>query len=360
MRNSKIKKLFMGSIPPILLIIGSNSLANDSRTVLVEAAQPWEQAIRTKLFCSVSSPALHQISSHSDAELIEIKPVGSIIKAGELVAAQDDFYLSQQMKIIRTDIELTQSQLNYAEEELGRLEKLRSADMVSQSHLNNLKLNVDTYQLTKQRLEQQLNTAEYRSKRLLHYAKTDSQVLSIEANPGENLNPGQRIMQLLPLTENQIECSLPEEHINKESLLSNSTFKIKEQDIELRNISHIVNPETQNFNLYFKVNRQKFKSLLVGQRFEITMFTPFAGHSEQEYITRIPSDAVILENRRQYKVWTLDNDQRAVSTRVQIIDTLDNYFVVRSSIAPGDLLIVLGHEGLQLNEAVTPTKRENT
>ncbi|WP_444944654.1 efflux RND transporter periplasmic adaptor subunit [Microbulbifer sp. ZKSA006] len=360
MRNHKIRKLFAISISFFTLLISCNALANTGRTVLVEAAHPWEQAIRAKLFCSVSSPPLYQISSHTEAELTQIKPIGSIVKAGELVAAQDDFYLSQEIKIIRTDIEITQSQLTYAEEELGRLEKLRSADMVSSSHLNNLKLDVDTYRLTKQRLEQQLHTAEYRSKRLQHFAKNDSQVLSIDANPGERLNSGQRIMQLLPLIENQIECSLPEEHLNKENLLSQSIFKLHEQDIALRNISHTVNPETQNLRLFFEASRQNFNSLLVGQRFEITMLTPFSSKDNQEFITKVPSDAVILESGQQYKVWTLNSDQRAVSAKVQIIDTLQDYFVVRSTIAPGDLLVVLGHEGLQLNEAVTPTEREST
>ncbi|GAB2901906.1 hypothetical protein GCM10027180_35180 [Microbulbifer echini] len=325
----------------------------------MEPAYPWNQAVSTKLYCSVSSPPLHQISSHTEAELTQVKPVGSIIKAGELVAEQDGFYLSQEIEIIRTDLEITQSQLTYAEEELSRLTKLRAADMVSPSHLNHLKLNVDTHRLNRQRLEQQLKTAEYRHERLQHFAKTDSQVLNIDANPGERLNPGQRVMQLLPLTENQIECSLPEEHLDSENLLSNSTFKLKNRDIHLRNISYTVIPETQNLNLYFEASREKFKPLLVGQRFEITMLTPFSSNNKQELITKVPSDAVRLEDG-QYKVWTLDSDQRAVRVDVQIIDTLGDHFIVSSTIEPGDLLVVLGHEGLQPNETVTPTEREST
>ncbi|WP_299588836.1 hypothetical protein [uncultured Microbulbifer sp.] len=99
--------------------------------------------------------------------------------------------------------------------------------------------------------------------------------------------------------------------------------------------------------------------LLVGQRFEITMLTPFSSNNKQELITKVPSDAVRLEDG-QYKVWTLDSDQRAVRVDVQIIDTLGDHFIVSSTIEPGDLLVVLGHEGLQPNETVTPTEREST
>ncbi|WP_444939267.1 efflux RND transporter periplasmic adaptor subunit [Microbulbifer sp. JMSA002] len=359
MRNSQFRAFLASSIISTTLFSSSSIFADDSRAVLVEAAHPWQQAINTRLFCSVLSPPLHQVSSHTEAELTQVKPVGSIIKAGELVAAQDGFYLSQEIEIIRTDIAITQSQLIYAEEELSRLERLRSADMVSPSHLNSLKLNADTYRLTKQRLEHQLTTAEYRLERLQHYARTDSQVVSIEANPGERLNSGQRIMQLLPLKENQIECSLPEEKLNNENLLNSSTFTFRDQNIPLRNISHTVNPETQNLNLYFETESEQFPSLLVGQRFEITMQTPLSTKNTREWVTKVPSDAVILEGD-QYKVWTLDSDQRAVSTEVQIIDTLKGHFVVRSTIKPGDLVVVLGYEGLQPNETVSPTKRENT
>ncbi|WHI47991.1 efflux RND transporter periplasmic adaptor subunit [Microbulbifer sp. TRSA001] len=359
MKNIISKYMVTIKLSLTILLSSSKLFAMDRIPVLVEPVDSWNQFISTNIYCSVAMPPLHQISSHAEAELTHVKPTGSIIRAGELAAKQDDFYLNQEIEIIRTDIETTKIHLNYAEEELGRLVKLRVSDMVSPSHLNNLKLDVDTHRLTKQRLEEQLKIAEYRLKKLKHFAQADSQVLSIEANPGERLNPGQKIMQLLPITTAQVECSIPEEHLDKNDIERNSSFKLEGQDIALRNISYTVHPETQNLNLYFEASREKFQSLLVGQRFEMTVLTSLSSMSQQELITKIPSDAVLLEGH-QYKVWAVNSDKRIVSKDIQIIDTLQNHFIVRSTIKPGDLLVVKGHEGLEPNQAVSPTRRTAT
>ncbi|BBM00779.1 hypothetical protein GL2_08530 [Microbulbifer sp. GL-2] len=329
--------------------------ANPER-VIVEEALGWEQAVEKVLYCTVSTPFTYQISSHAQAQLTTVKPVGSTVNAGELVAEQDSYYLSREIDIIRTDLELVEIQLKHAKDELSRLETLRVSEMVSQSQLGDLVLQVDTYRLNRQRLKQQLQTNMYRFEHLKHFAPFSGQILQVDASPGERLDMGQRIVRLLPIKKKQFECKVPQEHAPKGKSLTDFHFRLHGKLISLRDIGVTVDINTQNLTLYFDGNSDEFESLLVGQRFQVSMVEQAAKMSLTESITRVPSDAVKLVGN-SHQVWTVDQENKVDKVSVRILDTLASYFIIQSEIKPGDLLVVVGHEGLEVNQNVVAVSK---
>ncbi|GAA5442090.1 hypothetical protein Misp06_00251 [Microbulbifer sp. NBRC 101763] len=336
----------------------SQCYASDLQKVRIQPAQEWLQATRSIIYCTVNSPPLTQISSHAEAELKSAKPVGSIVKAGELVAEQDGFYLSRGMDILKTDLEIAERQLSHAEEELARLMPLREAQMVSPSQLNDLKLNASTFRLSKQRLKQQLEIDQYRFERLKHFASRDSQVLQVEAHPGERLTRGQRILQLLPLNEKQLECLVPRDQIGMNLAIQKNEFRYDGEPLSLKNIGRTMDGDTQNLSLYFDGHGKHFESLLVGQRFQIAMLSPTGPREKAGNITKLPSDAVLLEGGK-YHTWALGLENKVRKVEVEILDTLADHFIVISEIQPGDQLVVLGNGNLQADQEVVPVDRDS-
>ncbi|MFA0812546.1 efflux RND transporter periplasmic adaptor subunit [Microbulbifer epialgicus] len=257
------------------------------------------------------------------------------------------------MDILRTDLEIAEHQLSHAEEELARLIPLREAQMVSPSQLNDLKLSANTHRLNKQRLKQQLEIDQYRFDRLKHFAPRDSQVLQVEAHPGERLTQGQRILQLLPLDEKQLECRVTRDQIGTNAPIEYSDFLYDGKPLTLRNIGRTMDQDTQNLSLYFDGHGDHFESLLVGQRFQIAMLTPTESLEQIGKITKLPSDAVLLEEGK-YHTWALGHENRVRRVEVEILDTLADHFIVMSEIQPGDQLVVLGHGNLQAGQEVVP------
>lgn len=131
MRKKALVKPIVTGCWLIVLTLSSTAQATGNGHVVVEKALQWQQVVETTLYCRVSAPFVHQISSHTQAELVNVRPVGSIVKAGELLAEQDGYYLASELAVIRTDLELAQTQLKHAEDELARLKTLRESDMVS-------------------------------------------------------------------------------------------------------------------------------------------------------------------------------------------------------------------------------------
>ncbi|WP_444922078.1 efflux RND transporter periplasmic adaptor subunit [Microbulbifer sp. CnH-101-G] len=357
MRNIALVKPIKTGCWLITLALGSMVVhAAGQERVIVEKALEWQQAVETTLYCTVSVPFLHEVSSHNQAELTTVKPVGSTIKAGELVAEQDGYYLNSEIAVIRTDLELVEAQLKHAKDELARLETLRQSEMVSQSQLSVLLLQVNTYRLNRQRLKQQLQTSEYRLEHLKHYAPFNGQVIQVNASPGERLSPGQRIAQLLPLEKKQLECKVPQDQAPEVTSSEKFEFHLQGEPIFLRDIGVTVETDTQNLTLYFESNGDQYQSLLVGQRFQVSMLKRAENAFQNESITRVPSDAVKLEGNT-HQVWAVDGENKVHKVPVRILDTLDSYFVVQSEIQPGDLLVVVGHEGLQVDQDVIPVNK---
>ncbi|MFS1525700.1 efflux RND transporter periplasmic adaptor subunit [Microbulbifer sp. 2304DJ12-6] len=356
MLKKELVKPIMAGYVLITLTLSSIVQAAVNVHVIVEKAQEWQQIEETTLYCSVNAPFVHQISSHTQAELTDVLPTGSTVKAGELVAEQDGYYLASELAVIRTDLELAETQLKHAEEELVRLKTLRKSELVSKSQLNELMLSVNMHRLNRQRLKQQLQTNKYRFEHLKHYAPFSGQVLQVDASPGERLNAGQRIAQLLPLEKKQLECKIPQEHAPKATSLDNFEFRIRGELIPLRDIGRTVDTDTQNLTLYFDGNGERYKALLVGQRFRLSMLKRLESIQKTESITRVPSDAVKLEGST-YQVWAVDGNNTVHKLPVRILDTLATHFVVQSEIKPGDLLVMVGHEGLQEDQEVVPLNK---
>jgi RND family efflux transporter MFP subunit len=319
--------------------------AEPQRKVVLEKVLAHSRGVTNGLACEVTAPNSFRIASHATAELQHILPVGSSVRKGDIVAKQDDTYLSRQIAIIKTDIAAAKLSRDYAKDEYQRLMKLNNKGLTSASELNNLKMQLDSSILKIERLQQELEIAQTRHSRLVHRAPFDSQVIAVDTEPGTQLMEGQTMLRLLSTQNKQLECRLPVSAYQTINALKSYRYDLDGMPLKLREIGQQVDAQRQELILYFDHPAKDKRDVLVGFKLSANMTMM------SEQITKVPSDAVELDNGRYY-TWRINTDNAVEKIEVKILENHDTHYIVESDLRAGDKLVVSGQQGLSVGQRI--------
>lgn len=309
------------------------------KTVTVAQVEAAQSALQQRLFCRVNTPFIYQASSHSESELIERLTAGTRVRKGQVLALQDGFYLRQSLASLQLKIQTSQAELDFAKTEYRRLQALQANKLISPSRLAEDKLKAAKFALQLQELQQQRRSLQRRIQRLRHIAPYDGQILTVSAQPGEQLTTGQEILQLLPSQHRQLVCKLPLTVYQSLTSMAAVQFSLDGKPLTLRQFSQNLDSETQNLNLYFNYPDNTDQRLLVGQRLSVDMQLPSLE------LSQVPYDAVYMESN-SYQLWRVDENQRVSKINPTVVATVPGYFLVQSPLRPGDKVVVRGQRGL--------------
>jgi len=321
------------------LTAAASQAADAVKTVTVAQVEVAKSALQQRLFCLVNTPFIYQASSHSESELIERLAAGSRVRKGQVLARQDGFYLRQSLASLELKIQISQAELEFSRTEYRRLQVLQTDKLISQSRLAEDKLKAARFALELQELQQQRRSLQRRIQRLQHIAPYDGQILSVSAQPGEQLTTGQEILQLLPSQHRQLVCKLPLTVYQSLNSVETMGFSLNGKPIKLHQISQNLDSETQNLSLYFNYPNNSDIPLLVGQRLSIEMQLPSLE------LSQVPYDAVYMESN-SYQLWRVDKNKRVSKINPKVVATVPGYFLVQSPLRPGDMVVVRGQRGL--------------
>jgi RND family efflux transporter MFP subunit len=326
--------------------------AANTKKVSIEPALHHDSDVTHVLPCVVAAPITYRIASHASAELIQLLPVGTSVKKGQLVAQQDDIYLSQQVALIRTDIESARVAKAFAADEFNRASMLGKKGLASSAEMNKFKLQLDSASLKMQRLELELKLTEARHKRLKHFAPFDAQVIAVNSEPGAQLAEGQPILQLMSTQNKQLECKLPVLAYQNVVALKGHRFDFHGKPLQLREVSQQLDSTSDNLILYFDHPAKDRRDILVGYRQEITMAV------KADNITKVPTDAIELEGTT-YHTWRVRDNGTVERLDVDILGSTEHFYIVQSDIKPGDQLVVRGQQGLNNGQKVELISRDS-
>jgi RND family efflux transporter MFP subunit len=315
------------------------------KTVLTDDVLAHHAAVVHQLNCTITAPQSFRISSHATAELLQMLPVGSSVKKGQQVAKQDDAYIQRQINIIKTDIEAARVAKNFASEEFNRMNRLSKSGLTAATEINNLKFQLDSSELKIQRLEQELQLAQMKHKRLSHFAPFDAQVMSVSSEPGSQLVEGQPIMQLLSTQNKQLECLLPVISYSSNAELKRHQFILQGKPLALRAVGQQLDAKAAHLTLYFDHPALDRSNLLVGQIEQIDM------QVQSDTITKVPNEAIELEGE-VFRTWRVSANNKVERIPLKVLSTLDSHYVVESALRPGDKVVIRGQHGLQNGQEV--------
>jgi RND family efflux transporter MFP subunit len=323
-------------------------LVSAETTKLVEVAkvESWNHGATHTIHCEVETPNTYLLSSHNTARLKWALPEGTPVTHGQLIAEQDGYYIAQSIERLEIEIESADVQQKYTASEYKRIRSLNEKNLVSSSRLNDMhRLSIQA-NLSKKKLEQQLQVLKHREKKLKHFAPVNGQIHSMESQPGEYLADGQTILKLQPIDNKELICELPLKKYRQHNKLNTANFTLAgNNDLTLDRSTIFLKEDSQTLALYLRTDEHTQQTLLLGERLQVVV----SYHSQG--ISRVPHDALELADDAYY-VWKLNNDQSVHRLTVDIISTQNDYFLVRSPLQGGDHVVTFGKQGLAEKQQV--------
>ena len=340
-----------GIFTPVITILGFlisvQSSAQAEPLVRVVNVEPWVSGTKHTVHCRVDTPYLHQLSSHGEARLDWLKPPGSKVEKGQLIARQHSYYLQREVTRLSSDRDIATEEAEYLSSEYHRIQALDELKLVSQSSLKDLARRNRQAGITEDRLNNDLAEARYRLEHASHYSPVDGHVIDIQAAPGELLRSGANILRIQAEREKELICEVPLALYRQTNALGAAQFSLLSgEPLKLIRRGDQLREDTQGLNVYLKPTGDS-TALLFGERLEVNL-----GYDEPG-LSRLPYDALELDKDTHY-VWRLNEKNQVTRKVVRIAASQENHVLIVSDLKPGDRVITTGKKGLSNDQQVTP------
>ena len=332
----------------------ANAKAADVSGPLVQVGKvkSWQAGRQQQMYCKVQAPHHFQVASQGDAQLLWRMPVGSEVAEGQLLAEQDGFYLERRVARLTAELASAGIQADFSVREFERLRSLDQQQLVSPSQLNDLARASKQAKLTVERLAEELKEAKYRLAHLKHYAPVTGQILAVQAQPGEHLSVGQRIVSILPAADQELLCEWPLAQYRQITAIEQVRFSLdglpdNPVALTLARISRQLAEATQTVQVYLRPKEGAVTGWLTGERLQVTAAV------DAPELSRVPYDAVSQAEAGHF-VWRLDAEHKVDKLPVRVVATREQHFLVESTLKAGDLVVTLGKRGLTPAQQVRP------
>ncbi|QTL36455.1 efflux RND transporter periplasmic adaptor subunit [Pseudoalteromonas viridis] len=340
--------------PPISMafagLLGASiiSPAYGANLVSVAELETWEKGMVHNFWCSVSTPSRYQVSSHGTALLEWIKPQGSFVREGEVLAKQHTFYLEREVKTLELELAAAKITQEYEQRELRRLKKL-SMEVLSEFDLQEQENKFKLAELNVKQLQQKLEASRYQLAHFEHKAPVSGVIVEMHVEPGQSITQGQLMATIEPSEQRELKCQLPVDKYRAFSGvagLMNATYRTKDnQSLHYLRGNHIANKEAQVINFILGYEANPGQDSLVGERVSVELSQHRAG------LASIPYDALEITNNG-YFVWYLRGDQTVDRQSVDVLFNVQDKAIVRTKLAPGNQVITTGKRGLTVGDKV--------
>ncbi|WP_125783122.1 efflux RND transporter periplasmic adaptor subunit [Pseudoalteromonas rubra] len=341
--SSKTKKLGVG-----LLCLLSANVVNAASLVSVAEVEAWEKGMVQRFWCNVSTPNRYQISSHGNALLEWIKPIGSYVKQGEVLAQQQTYYLQRDVNTLELELAAANIEKDYERTELSRLQKL-DRQVLSEFALQEQENKFKLAELKAKQLQQKLETSLYRLAHLAHQAPVDGVVVEMHVEPGESISQGQLLATIEPTEQRELQCQLPVKKYHELSgvagLMSASYTLQDNGTLHYLRGNQIAATEKQVVNFILGFDAHQGSKPLVGERTLVEMSLPTSG------LASVPYDALEITSGGYY-IWHVKEDQSVDRLPVEMLFNINDKAIVRTQLVPGNQVITTGKRGLSVGDTV--------
>jgi len=327
----------------LILALVSSSASATAPLVSVASVEPWHQGEVSVINCQISVPFLTAFTSESDAKLTYLVPKGSKVKQGQLIAEQQNFYYLQQLTRLQQQLTISNSTLNFNNNEYNRLLALKD-NMVSTANLEKALLTRKQSQAKYKQVSSEINELEHRINRLKFYAPKDGTVVDIFSEPGEYLNQGKKVLSFLSASDKEINCQVPVSQFDRHNQAKFNLLAENKKPLSLTRTNQVVENTSQFVNIYLKNDTAPFPQFL-GQRLKVEMSI------NNEKLTRLPVDGLNLASAGDY-VWRLNSEGKVSKVPIKLHTNQSDFFLVESSLRAGEQVITLGKAGLVENQQV--------
>jgi membrane fusion protein, multidrug efflux system len=284
--------------------------------------------------------------------------VGSMVKAGQILAKLDPTDLQLGVQALRADLSSAQSELALAEADLRRYGELRNKNFISQAEFERRSSTMHTAREKAAALQAQLSQSQNQAAYAVLAADHAGVVTAIQAEVGQVVQAGQPVVRVARLEEKEVVISVPEQKV--EAVKAAREIRValwanpeKSYPGTLREIAPSSDPATRTYAARISVPDSE-GALGLGMTAQVTV--PEADRTAE---VRLPLSALYTKSDRA-SVWVVDPKTSKVSqVAVETGGVSENQVVIKSGVKPGDLVVTAGANLLVPDQQVRLAETES-
>lgn len=280
--------------------------------------------------------------------------VGDSVKKGDMIAQLDSADAKLALKANQADVTAAQAQVALAKANLTRNQQLLAKKFIAPAALDQYET---AYQTALARLEQtraQANASNNQSDYTQLYADRNGIVNFINAEPGQVVNAGQVVVQIIDPKQLEVHISLAESRIAQLKVNDMAVMRLwaareKAYPVKVREINPVADAATRTFLV-------KLTILAPDDNVRLGMTAGVMLNEALGDVILIPSPAVITQDN-QTIVWRLDAQNQVHRQVVQVFSYREDGVLISNGLNAGDQIVVAGAQALVDQQVVRPIER---
>jgi RND family efflux transporter MFP subunit len=330
------------------LAIGSSAHAQrvqDPPSVGVTTARVVRMAPKVALPGTVMSRNDSQLASEVEGRISWVAEVGTVVKAGDVVARIDNRLANLQLSSDKANVARLSAQLNFDRDQAARMENLFSQNAIAKSTRDQAKStkSMDTAALAQARAS--MDKSQYQLSHSDIRAPFPGRVVARLINAGEYATAGKAVVRLVQTDALEVSVQSPIDVARylAEGMVVTVEIEGKPADARVRAIVPVGDVASRTIEVRIVLPAG---AGLVGDAAKV--FIPSA---QPHNVLAVPRDALVLREDNTY-VFKVDKKNQAQRVAVETGTEEGPLVEIKGLIAPGERVIVRGAERLEAGQKV--------
>ena len=292
------------------------------------------------------------VSFRIGGKIIERKvEVGSFVKKGQVLARLDATDTQLNAQAAQADVRSAQASYDLAEAEVARQRKLVEKKFISQSALDVREAELKTAAARVQQVKAQSAATNNQTRYNVLIADRDGVVAHIKAEPGQVVQAGEMVAQIVDTKQIEVLVAVPESRMSK--LKMGDTVAVKlwaDREKTYTGIVREIAPAASSATRAFDV-RVAITDADAVIKLGMTAGVRFADEASSQY--QIPSTALTQLNGKNI-VWVIDKNGIANPREVMVGQYSEDGVAVTSGLAGNEMIAIAGVHTLVKGQKVQP------
>ncbi|HEU4662442.1 MAG TPA: efflux RND transporter periplasmic adaptor subunit [Dokdonella sp.] len=276
--------------------------------------------------------------------------IGDRVKAGQVLATLDPSDATMNAAAARAAVAAATSQRDVAQLQRNRIAALRERALVSQAQLDQANDALKAAEAALQQARQQLGVRENQVRYATLTAEHDGIITTQDAEAGQVVAAGQRVLGLAWSDEREVHIAVPESRVG--AIRDAATLDVtlwahpgRHYAGTLRELSAAADPQSRTF-------LAKIAILDAGADVQVQMSADVAvGSAGSDDAIVLPASA-LFHQAAQPAVWVVGADDRIALRKVEVARYVDDGVAIAAGLAAGERVVTRGVHTLHERDAV--------
>jgi RND family efflux transporter MFP subunit len=292
-----------------------------------------------------------RVGGKINARLVE---VGASVKKGQVLARLDSTDANLAVQANQANIAAAEAELSLAQANLERQRLLKDKKFISSAALDQFETANIAAQARLQQAKAQTQVSGNQSRYATLTADRNGIVTMIRAEPGQVVEAGEVVAQIIDPSRLEVQIPVPESRIAQFKQGAQAYMRLwvnrePKYMVSIREIAPSADAITRTFLV-------KADILAIDEALHPGMTATLFLQQTKGVAMRIPSTAISAENNNAF-VWVVDANQRVHRQPVVIESYREDGVVLKSGLETGAKIVVVGVQALVEGQEIRPIER---